>query len=209
MSPEPATSNGSKSAVKSKADLPPPREGKGIRSVSPPLSNTPLHRFNYYIALLAVLLLAIYSYRLLQWKANAGGWWNLALGKRPPIAQTQDAQSSGQSGWKGTGAPSGGARADLTVEQRIEELASALGMPSKDLASAIAGAVREFVPPATLSSVSASQTGEAVSYLVDPSGAAASESESAIGATATKGFKVVASAFEAAVGMDEPPVELA
>ena len=48
---------------------------------------------------------------------------------------------------------------DATVDDRINDLAAALGMPSKDLASAIASAVHEYVPPASLSSVAAHQTG--------------------------------------------------
>ena len=74
------------------------------------------------------------------------------LGKKPPTAmQTNSGGSGGQTGVKG--------RIELSVEERINELASALGMPSKDLASAIANAVREYVPPASLSSISAHQTG--------------------------------------------------
>jgi len=45
------------------------------------------------------------------------------------------------------------------VEDRINALATALGMPPKDLAKAIAGAVREYVPPASLSSIRARETG--------------------------------------------------
>ncbi len=147
--------------VKSEADLPPPRERKGVRSVSPPLSNVPLHRFNYYLALGVALLLAFYAWRLTLWKAEAGGWWNLALGKKSPMMQENEAN-----GWRGTQAytgvkttPTGASRGDSTIEERINELASALGMSSKELASAIAVAVHEYVPPATLSSISAHQTG--------------------------------------------------
>ncbi|KAI0357201.1 hypothetical protein OH77DRAFT_1422747 [Trametes cingulata] len=141
------------SAVKSKSDLPPPRDRKGIRPVSPPLSNTPLHRFNYYIVLFAALAIAFYAWRLLQWKAEVGGWWNLALGKRPPGADAVvGAGAASTSPTASTGVSSGG---KPTVEDRINELAAALGMPSKDLAVAIADAVREHVPPASLSSVAA------------------------------------------------------
>ncbi|KAI0739875.1 hypothetical protein C8Q80DRAFT_1200760 [Daedaleopsis nitida] len=43
-------------------------------------------------------------------------------------------------------------------------------MPSSDLASAITDAVREHVPPASLSSVAAHEpSGTAVRYLVNPS----------------------------------------
>ena len=64
-----------------------------------------------------------------------GGWWNIALGKTPII------------------------NGDESVEDRINGLARALGIPSKELASAIAGAVRQYVPPASLSSIAAKETG--------------------------------------------------
>ncbi|RPD73666.1 hypothetical protein L226DRAFT_535946 [Lentinus tigrinus ALCF2SS1-7] len=143
----------STSAVKSSSDLPPPRDRKGIRPVSPPFSNTPLHRFNYYLVLFAVLLGAFYSWRLLQWKTEVGGWWNLALGKRPPGAEALMGHSTPSP--SATSGSSGKAKGELTVEDRINDLAAALGMPSSDLAAAIADAVREHVPPASLSSVAA------------------------------------------------------
>ncbi|KAI8974270.1 hypothetical protein BD414DRAFT_424484 [Trametes punicea] len=139
------------SAVKSPSDLPPPRDRKGIRPVSPPLSNTPLHRFNYYIVLFAAMAIAFYAWRLLQWKTEVGGWWNLALGKRPPGADAIVGTASASS--TPTASASSGGR--MSVEDRINDLAAALGMPSKDLAVAIADAVREHVPPASLSSVAA------------------------------------------------------
>jgi hypothetical protein len=52
------------------------------------------------------------------------------------------------------------------VEDRINALASALGIPSKELASAIAVAVREHVPPASLSSIAAKETGSVVDALL-------------------------------------------
>ncbi len=134
------------SAVKSSSDLPPPRDRKGIRSVSPPLSNMTLTRFNYYIVLLGALVMAFYAWRLLQWKSEVGGWWNMVLGKHPL------ANGAGARPTVTASASSGGTG---TVEDRINELAAALGMPSKDLAMAIADAVREHVPPASLSSVAA------------------------------------------------------
>ncbi|KAH9884205.1 hypothetical protein C8Q73DRAFT_363119 [Cubamyces lactineus] len=139
------------SAVKSPSDLPPPRDRKGIRSVSPPLSNTPLHRFNYYIVLFATLAMAFYAWRLLQWKAEVGGWWNLALGKRPPGAGAVVGTATASP----TSTTSVSSKGSSSVEDRINDLAAALGMPSSDLAAAIADAVREHVPPASLSSVAA------------------------------------------------------
>ncbi|KAH9850456.1 hypothetical protein C2E23DRAFT_887353 [Lenzites betulinus] len=197
----------STSAVKSPSDLPPPRDRQGIRPVSPPFSHTPLYRFNYYIALLAAGAFAFYAWRLLQWKADVGGWWNLALGRRPPGA---DAVIAGA-----VGAVTGGPSQPGTVESRINELAAALGMPSRDLAIAIAGAVRQHVPPASLSSVAANEpSGTAVQYLVNPSAAAAAavnakEAGAHVGSGAvTGGAEAIANAFEAVLGMDEPPNEI-
>jgi hypothetical protein len=53
-----------------------------------------------------------------------------------------------------------------SVEDRINGLAMALGIPSKELASAIAGLVRQYVPPASLSSIVAKETGEVVESLL-------------------------------------------
>ena len=47
-----------------------------------------------------------------------------------------------------------------------------------------------------------------IKYLVDPT-SAASEAEAIPTVVAEKGFKAAAKAFEAAVGMEEPPSELA
>lgn len=134
-----------------------------MRSVSPPLANVSLRRFNYRVGIVVVALLAFYSYRIVKWKAEAGGWWNLALGKKPPMAEhLQGTQSVPNAGATNAGGGEGGTPifgGDAEVENRINELASALGLPSKDLASAIAGAVREYVPPASVSSIAAHQTG--------------------------------------------------
>lgn len=53
-----------------------------------------------------------------------------------------------------------------SVEDRINGLARVLGIPSKELASAIAGAVRQYAPPASLSSIAAKETGEVVESLL-------------------------------------------
>ena len=144
-----------KSNVQSKADLPPPRDRKGIRPVSPPLSNISFRRFTHYLAVAVGLIFALYAWRLTVWKAEAGGWWNLALGRRP---QSTPSVFNGNKGDPvSTQEMAGGG--DLSVEERINALASVLGMPSKDLASAIASAVHDYVPPATLTSVAAHQTG--------------------------------------------------
>ncbi|KAL7282917.1 hypothetical protein ACG7TL_002335 [Trametes sanguinea] len=189
------------SAVKGPEDLPPPRDRKGIRDVSPPLSNTPLHRFNYYIVLFAAMAIAFYSWRLLAWKSEVGGWWNLALGKRPPGADAVVGTATA------TAAPTAASSGKSTVEDRINDLAAALGMPSRDLAVAIADAVREHVPPASLSSVAAHETGSLVQYLVNPSAAVEAEATGVVN-SAGSGMAAVSSAIEAAVGLDEPPSEI-
>ncbi|EMD36070.1 hypothetical protein CERSUDRAFT_53111 [Gelatoporia subvermispora B] len=142
-------------AVKSRADLPPPRERKGVRPVSPPLSNTSLRRFIYYLALFAAALFAFYAWRFFQWKAEVGGWWNLATGHRPGAAAAAWAARTNID----VPGPTATHEGSPSVEQRINELAQALGVPSKDLAAAIAGAVKEYVPPATLSSIASHETG--------------------------------------------------
>lgn len=214
------------SNVRSADDLPPPRDRQGMRSVSPPLAHMTMKRFNYYLTCGAALVFAFYAWRLTLWKAEAGGWWNLVLGRRPPPAQAGGMEGLGGEGQIPIPQMTPGFGGNKAVEDRIGELAEALGMPSKDLASAIAAAVHAHVPPASLSSVAAHQTGyvvacilrvpylidegfasDAVQFLVDPTGAAASDSSaSAILPGATKGIKA---AFEAAVGMDEPPNDMA
>lgn len=59
---------------------------------------------------------------------------------------------------------------ESTVEDRISAIAEAFGMPSSDLAQVIAAAVEQHrvtVTPATLSSVTAKKTGEAINVLPD------------------------------------------
>lgn len=146
-----------KSAVHSSSDLPPPRDRKVLRSVSPPLSKVPIRKFNNYLALFSALVLAYYAWRVIQWKGEVGGWWNLALGKRPP--GNRGTQTPGGDFRGNSQPPSSGKGGDTDVEKRINDLAAALGVPSKDLASAIAAAVHEYVPPASLSSIAAHQSG--------------------------------------------------
>ncbi|KAJ7220794.1 hypothetical protein GGX14DRAFT_432090 [Mycena pura] len=142
------------------SDLPPKREGPALRSVSKPLASTRLNRLIYLLVLLSTLLSAYYGYRALQWKTEVGGWWNFALGRPPQPKHDGGAHARARKGGGGSG----------NVEDHINALADALGMPSRDLASAIAGAVKQYVPPASLSSVAAHQTGEAVEALLKSPG---------------------------------------
>jgi hypothetical protein len=100
----------------------------------------------------------------------------------------------------------GTSRTSLSVEDRINELADALGMPSGDLASAIAVAVREFVPPASLSSISAAAKETGGTHLVDQL-LGEQKNEAAAAAQATDAAAGVGSILDRVVGMDEPPSE--
>lgn len=148
---------------------------------------------------------------MVQYKSQVGGWWNLALGKRPPQLQDHNSNSGptppGVKKWWSGGGSGGGASESSSsgndVEDRINALAEALGMPSKELALAIAGAVKEYVPPASLSSVSsaaAKETGkssETVKALLGDDESEERGKEGVIG-----GAEHV---FGSVVGLDEPP----
>ncbi|EGN97352.1 hypothetical protein SERLA73DRAFT_184027 [Serpula lacrymans var. lacrymans S7.3] len=191
------------------SNLPPPRpKEKFLKTVPPPLSTTSTSRFFYTLALLAALTGAFYAWRVMQWKGEVGGWWNLAMGKRPPQLRTQEEnhnQYDGLSGWfaSRTGwtspkAGKSGEEGSHKVEDRLNALAEALGMPSHDVASAIAGAVRDHVPPASLSSIAAQETGSAVKILVGVPQGRPAEGGSTGG---------LYEGIERIVGMDEPPEE--
>lgn len=172
-------------------DLPPPRQHKALRDVSAPLSRTRLSNLIYILILITTLLGAYYTFRLTQYKTQVGGWWNIALGRKPETMLKTAASHAGQGGCSGSSGHS--------VEDKIEALAEALGMPKQDLASAIAGAVRQYVPPASLSSVAAKETGPAVEVLVsdDPEQKAAEVSGTGV-------VEGVVNSFDSFVGMDEP-----
>jgi hypothetical protein len=192
-------------------NLPPPHKGKAIKPVSAPLSSTRLNRLIYLLVLISTLLGAYYSYRVVQWKSEVGGWWNLAVGKRPPQLETQNGGMGDMGGRKSRGRGKGNGGEGGSVEDRINGLAQALGMPPTDLASAIAIAVREYVPPASLSSVAAKETGPAVEAMLK--GASdeqmqklETEKTQAAAASAHPAGVVggVVSGMESFVGMDEP-----
>ncbi|KAJ2922112.1 hypothetical protein H1R20_g14994, partial [Candolleomyces eurysporus] len=186
------------SAQLTERDLPPPRRSKGIRNdVSLPLENTSLRRLIYILVTLTTLLGLFYTYRTIQYKKEVGGWWNLLLGRRPPHVAEGTWNSGSSSG--------GGSKHD--VEDKINDLAAALGLPSHELASAIALAVHNYVPPASLSSIAAKETGSVVDVLVE--GAESGEAE---GVTVpqrspkpTPGVvEEIVNGFETFVGLEEP-----
>jgi len=121
------------------------------------------------------------------------------LGKRPPQLQndggdlnfnSNQASKLGRKKWEGG------------VEDRINALAEALGMPSKELASAIAGAANQYVPPASLSSASAAaskETGRSSETLKILLG------EGDDGKKGEGMVEGVVSGIGSVAGMDEPP----
>jgi hypothetical protein len=140
-----------------------------------------------------VILTAFYSWRILQYKTAVGGWWNILLGERPLRGENQaPVAGGGRRPWGGKGMQEKGE----SVEDRINALADALGIPSKDLASAIAVAVREHIPPASLSSVKAQETGSGVINNI-----VGEREEGQDGGIAAG----VVSGIDSMVGMDEPP----
>ncbi|TFK35912.1 hypothetical protein BDQ12DRAFT_687749 [Crucibulum laeve] len=194
----------SASSTSTQANLPPPRKSQPMRSVKPPLADARLSKFVYILIILTSLLAAFYSYRVVQHKSEVGGWWNLAMGRRPPQMATPGNPAGGKIGKMGTKPR---AKGEDTVEDRINALAQALGMPSNELASAIAVAVKQYVPPASLSSVAAKETGPAVEALVKGASEDVVEGVSSVAAAEASAAGVVGgvvSGMESFVGMDEP-----
>lgn len=93
----------------------------------------------------------------------AGGWWNLVRGRRLDDSATRPYSY-------GVGGNGRGETIGDGVEDRINALAEALGIPPRELASAIAGALKSHISPASLTSLSAApeatQSGTAVNVLM-------------------------------------------
>jgi hypothetical protein len=149
----------------SSEDLPPSRKSRSIKRVSPPLSKISLDKFIYILVVIFLLIGTFYGYQMVQHKRQVGGWWNLLMGKTPITVHNQGHGPAVGGQWAGGENPHHSS--DSTVQDRINALAESLGMPSSDLARAIADAVRRYVPPASLSSVAAKETGEAVRILTN------------------------------------------
>ncbi|GJJ14132.1 hypothetical protein Clacol_008389 [Clathrus columnatus] len=145
-------------------DFPPSRKGTATakHKTHLPGSKVPFNRFIYIFSALVVAFTLFNVYRILQWKTLAGGWTSLMLGKLGENPSTSNNDQSAQPS-SATDHPR------ESVDYHIEALAKALGLPSRDLASAIAEAIREHIPPASLSSVSAAeatQSGDPVNIIV-------------------------------------------
>ncbi|KAH9475977.1 hypothetical protein JR316_0011542 [Psilocybe cubensis] len=169
-----------------------------LRTVSPPLYNTRLSNLIYLLVGLTTLLTVFYGYRTMQYKTSVGGWWGLLLGKKPPEMQASGTPSFG--GYTDVNADS------RSIESHILALALALGIPSQELATAIASAVRSHVPPASLSSIKAHETGDAVKLLLQDPAATTDGGHGVWEAASTAAGVVdgVVSGMENFVGIDEP-----
>ena len=143
-----------------KDDLPPPmpKEERGVRSdVKKPLAQVRLATFVHVLICILLVYLAWYTYRTTVAAVDAFR----STGALPfPSTSSVSAYAdpirkfiSGRVSWgvRGYSQFSKGPHAD--VERRVEELADALGVHPLDFASAIADAVHQLVPPASLSSL--------------------------------------------------------
>ncbi|KAJ7590426.1 hypothetical protein C8J56DRAFT_1014285 [Mycena floridula] len=187
-----------KSSTSSLIDARKKQSKQGLRPVSAPLYKTRLSNLIYVLVLLSGVIFAFYGYRAFQMKREVGGWWNFVLKGKRTAYPNQPVHVDFHGSAKEHAAKQ---ERGSNVESLINELANALGMQSKDLAVAIASAVKEFVPPASLSSIAAEQTGksEIVEELLNPS--KAKEDINPEGAGIVGG---VLGGIETMVGMDEP-----
>jgi hypothetical protein len=131
------------------ANLPAKRTTPSLQSVSAPLFSTKLSHLIYLLVSLSVILTFYFSFRAAEWKVPE---WRLALGMSP-------ARQSGGGG--GTSRFGTGKQREEgnSVEDRIEALARLLGIPTVDLAFAVAEVVKQHATPESLSALKEKQTG--------------------------------------------------
>lgn len=177
----------------------PDQTSRGIQAVTAPLYKSSTSTFFYVLSTLAVLIFAWYAYKGVSVVSSA-------VSNASPFGSSSSSSSSSASSSSSPSVNVGERRAgtetaghdggEMSVERRIEELAKAIGLSSKDLASAIAGAVREYAPPASLSSMSKKAEKTGGSQIVDElTGKEGEEAEQA----------TWADTIEAMVGMEDMP----
>lgn len=172
----------------------PNQQSRGIQNVTAPLYKSSTSSFVYVLSTLAVIIFAWYAYKGVSVASGV-------VSNASPFGSSST--SSSKSGdvpvnvGERRAAREEGVGGEMSVERHIEELAKAFGMPSKDLAGAIAGAVREHVPPSSLSSVSKKAEKTGGSKILDELTGEAGEGEDAASWTDTLGT---------VVGMDDMPV---
>lgn len=173
----------------------PNQQSRGIQNVTAPLYKSSTGSFVYVLSAFAVIIFAWYAYKGVSVASSV-------VSNASPFGSSSSSTPSSKSGdvpvnvGESRAAREEGVGGEMSVERHIEELAKAFGMPSKDLASAIAGAVREHVPPSSLSSVSKKAEKTGGSKVIDELTGEAEEGEDPASWTDTLGT---------VVGMDDMP----
>ncbi|KAI0321408.1 hypothetical protein OF83DRAFT_1099642 [Amylostereum chailletii] len=186
----------------SKDDLPPsrPKEDRGVRTdVRPPFARVSFSTFLHGLTAMLLAVFCWYAYSAATMAlgfskgssppSSGGILWMLGLGRSGPNAKSGKPESGHEE------------HGNMGVERRIEELAKALGMPDSELAVAIAGVVKEHVPPASLSSLAAQAKETGGSKIVDVLVRQNQDREG-------QGAKGVAGTFGGMVGDEVPGAEL-
>lgn len=210
QSPQSKQSTQNNSASSNKHDLPPKRQGKAIQRVHWPLMNTDLSKIVYYISAAGLLVTVFYVYRIMQWKSDVGGWWNLALGKRPSLMRQDQNTMSGSGGSMGSGDDAMrnvvqmGKSPEMDLEFHISAIASILDIRPTDLAFALSDAVHSYVAPKTLSSLSSSASAENAEKTAVEAFFGGDEEINDIAPGAAMKLGKMAKAVEAFVGSEEP-----
>ncbi|KIJ11865.1 hypothetical protein PAXINDRAFT_181754 [Paxillus involutus ATCC 200175] len=159
------------------SDIPMTKSGNRLAPVSPLGSQMPFNKFVYALSLGAVILLGWYVYDMVTVLGRLKeevGWWGLIIGGSGGQLRggSGGGTSHGWGSWTGWGSSSSRrARGDGELESRLDDLANALGIPARDVASAL----KPIVPPASLTSLAAKMKetsgSEAIRVLLEESGA--------------------------------------
>ncbi|KAF8513802.1 hypothetical protein JB92DRAFT_208369 [Gautieria morchelliformis] len=154
----------SNSNTPKKSSLPPSRKSKASaqHKTTPPFSGVRFSTFIYILSGLALSFIAFNFWRMLQLKTATGGWWPL-LGR-----SAFRAGGAGSSRGYNTKDGRGEYGEKNGVENLIVSLAEALDVPSHELASAVAEAVKNHAPPQSLSSISAFGAMHTMTAIKDP-----------------------------------------
>ncbi|KAG8765259.1 hypothetical protein FRC12_007603 [Ceratobasidium sp. 428] len=179
-----------------KENLPPKREGKAVQDVHPPLHNVSLSTVIYFMAGVGFLWAALSAYRVTQLKADAGGWLNLVMGKRPDTGTPM----KGNPNLGGRATPDMGVKG---VEDRIKALADELGIHPREFASAI----RPLMPAASATSISAEASATpmadtVIGVLADEDKSGTGNAESVVSQAAYMG------GLGGIIGLDDPAPDL-
>ncbi|KAG8847701.1 hypothetical protein FRB96_001433 [Tulasnella sp. 330] len=185
-----------RSDVNKQHNLPPKKRTPAVRKdISPPLWKTPLWKVIYTISFITLSVSAFYTYRLTQWKSQAGGWVNLMLGRSPndPIPSAAELTDSAKS--VSGSRPTGGSQ--FVLEDRLRELAEELGIHPRELVSAI----QPIIPSASQTSIAAANPTPS-DPIIDV--LAGGDPDQVTLDQAHDTFSAVAKGFGAIMGADDP-----